>query len=178
MESVIVAFEREKTGERVRDVIESSGVASCLLCRSAAEVKRLVYEQRIGVVICGHKLPDESAELLFSDLPSTCSMLVIAMKSLLDLISEEDIHKLPAPASRGELTSAVQELVRASARAERFVRPLRGREERELVTKAKAYLETRRGMTEEQAHRFLQKISMDHGLKLHEAAKWVLDTSK
>jgi len=176
MGAVIVAFERERTGERVRDVIESAGLASCILCHSAAEVKRLAYEQRIGVVVCGYKLPDESAELLFSDLPSTCFMLVIARKSLLDLISEEEIQKLPAPTNRGELVAAVRELIQASQRSEPFVRPLRGREEQALIAEAKAYLERTRSFSEDRAHRFLQQLSMDHGIKLHQAAKLVLDT--
>ena len=61
MESVIVAFESERSCERIRDILESSGTAACILCRSAAEVKRTVSKQRVSTVICGFKLPDEPA---------------------------------------------------------------------------------------------------------------------
>ena len=34
MDKVILAFESEKTAEHIRDVVESSGLAGCTLCRS------------------------------------------------------------------------------------------------------------------------------------------------
>ncbi len=174
MESVILAFEREKNGLRIRDVIETAGIANCILCHSAAEVKRLVHEQRIGAVICSHKLIDESAELLFSDLPVTCSMLVVAMKSLLDLISDGDIQKLPAPATRGELIAAVRRLLQSSQRAERYIHPRRENEELTLIRQAKVILMDH-GMSEEQAHRYLQRESMGSGLKMVQVAQQILN---
>ena len=42
------------------------------------------------------------------------------------------------------------------------------------MSQAKAVLMDRHGMTEEQAHRFLQKQSMDHGAKLTDTARLVL----
>ena len=50
----------------------------------------------------------------------------------------------------------------------------RSQEERDLVERAKAVLMDRRGMTEEQAHRFLQKQSMDNGARLTDTARLVL----
>ena len=45
------------------------------------------------------------------------------------------------------------------------------------MERAKALLMDRNGMTEEQAHRFLQKKSMDSGAKLLQTAQMVLDGS-
>ena len=67
MDKVIVAFESPKSCERVREIIESSGTAACIICRSAAEVKRTVSKHHISTVVCGFKLPDESAQSLFED---------------------------------------------------------------------------------------------------------------
>ena len=50
----------------------------------------------------------------------------------------------------------------------------RTREEQKLVARAKAVLMDRRGMTEGQAHRFLQRRSMDSGAKLADTARLVL----
>ena len=52
--------------------------------------------------------------------------------------------------------------------------PQRSEEDKRLVAEAKAVLMDRHGMTEEEAHRFLQKQSMDHGAKLTDTAKMVL----
>ena len=50
----------------------------------------------------------------------------------------------------------------------------RTQEELELVDAAKTVLMDRHGLTEEQAHRFLQKQSMDNGARLTDTAKLVL----
>ena len=50
-------------------------------------------------------------------------------------------------------------------------------EEQAVIDDAKRLLMNRNGMTEEQAHRFLQKKSMDSGAKLIQTAQLVLDST-
>lgn len=175
MDKVILAFEGEKTTARVRDILEGSGAAECLICHSAAEVRRLANKQHVTVVVCGYKLRDETAEALSEDLPFSCSVLVLAVQSLLDMIESEDVFKLTAPVSRNDLLSSVRMLTQMGRRMDRYTRPKHSEEEKELIEKAKALLMDRNGMTEEQAHRFLQKKSMDSGAKLLQTAQMVLD---
>lgn len=174
MDKVIVAFENVKSAERVREILENSGTASCIVCRSSSEVKRVVGEQHIGTVVCGFKLPDESAEGMFGDLPSYCAMLMVAVQSMLDLCQNSDIFRLASPVSRGDLIASVKMLIQMGHRLETFVRPRRSEEEQSMIREAKAVLMDRHGMTEEQAHRFLQKKSMDTGAKMVQTAKLVL----
>ncbi len=174
MERIIVAFENPKSSERVREIIEGSGTALCVACRSAAEVKRAVSRGRATTVVCGFKLPDESAEELFLDLPVSCAMLMVAAQNLLELCRNEDIFKLAAPVGRGDLVASVRMLLQMGHRLERFVRPHRSGEDQSLIDEAKLLLMDRHGMTEEQAHRFLQKKSMDSGVKMVQTAKLVL----
>jgi len=174
LEKVILAFEGEKVTARVQDILEGGGIATCLLCRSAAEVKRLVNKQHISLVICGYKLRDETAEALSQDLPVSCSVLVLAVQNLLDMVEGDDIFKLAAPVSRNDLISSVRMLLQVGRRMERLVRPHRSEEEMDLVRQAKVLLMERHGMTEEQAHRFLQKQSMDSGARLVQTAQLIL----
>ena len=174
MDKVIVDFERTKSCERVREIIESSGTAACIICRSAAEVKRTVSKHHISTVVCGFKLPDESAQSLFEDLPPNCAMLMVAVQGMLDLCQNDDIFLLASPVSRGDLVASVRMLIQMGHRLEKFVRPQRSEEEMALIDEAKSLLMERHGMTEEQAHRFLQKKSMDSGAKMVQTAKLVL----
>ncbi|HOT62709.1 MAG TPA: ANTAR domain-containing protein, partial [Treponemataceae bacterium] len=50
-------------------------------------------------------------------------------------------------------------------------------EEKLLILKAKTILMDNLAMTESQAHRFLQKTSMDRGLRLTDAARMVIENS-
>lgn len=172
MEQVILAFEGNKTATHIRDILESEGVADCLICHSAAEVKRLARKQHVDVVICGHKLRDDSALGLAEDLPVSCFLLVIAQQSYLDLLGGENLFKLAAPVGRSDLLSTVDELLQETQRSS--LRPRRSQEEDQLIEAAKTALMARKGMTEEQAHRFLQKKSMDQGAKLTQTAREIL----
>ena len=175
METVVVAFEGEKNGRRLKELLESSGTAACLLCRSADQVKRLVRQQRLTAVVCGYKLGAQSARLLAADLPLYCSVLVLATRDQLDLLEGDDIVPLPLPTTRRDLITAVETLLRVGRRLERLDRPCRPSEEQEVIRRAKALLMERDGMTEAQAHRFLQKKSMDSRRQLLQTAQAVLD---
>lgn len=175
MEKLILIFESEKTGMRIKDMIESAGLAECQLCHSAAEAKRLVNSRSGTAVVCGYKFGDSSAGELFEDLPSNCCGLVIAQQSFLDLLSGSRIFKLPAPVTRGDLLASVRMFLQMVSRPENGLRIQRSEEEREVIEAAKAHLMLREGMTESQAHRYLQKKSMDTGCKLSKTAQMVLD---
>ena len=174
-QTVIVAFEGAANSARFREILESEGEFSCLVCRSAAEVKRAVHKQHRCIIVCGFKLADETCEELFHDLRQNCFMLMVAPQAKLELSDTEGIFKLQSPIRRGELLASVRML----AQFQRYVPwekapARRGGEEQRLIDQAKAVLMDRHGMTEEQAHRFLQKQSMDNGAKLADTARLVL----
>ena len=176
MEKIIVAFESEKTALRVKELLEGGGAAACLVCRTADQVRRAINKLPVPAVVCGYKLGDQTAELLFDDLPLSCAMLVLASQSMLELMQNDDIFRLPTPVSRGDLAASVRMLLQIGRRLERYVRPRRSREEQSLIDQAKHLLMDRNDMTEEQAHRYLQKKSMDSGAKLVQTAQLVLDS--
>ena len=127
------------------------------------------------MVVCGYKLGDQTAELLFDDLPPACAMLVLAPQDRLDLLENGDIFRLPSPVTRGDLLASVRLLLQVGRRLERYGRPRRAEEERALIDRAKALLMDRHGLSEAQAHYYLQKKSMDSGAKLVQTARLVLD---
>ena len=175
MEKVIVAFESDRSSWRIKEILEGSGAASCILCKTADQVRRTVHNLHITAVICGYKLDDVTAQALYSDLPASCAMLVLASQNLLELLQEEDIFRLPTPISRGDLISAARMLLQMGRRLERASRPGRSSDEQALIQQAKALLMQRRGMSEEQAYRFLQKSSMDNSRKLVQTAQLLLE---
>ena len=175
MQTVIVAFEGGANSAAIKEILESEGEFSCLVCRSAAEVKRAVHKQQRCIIVCGFKLADETCEELFHDLRSDCFMLMIAPQARLELSETEGIFKLQSPIRRGELLASVRMLAQFQRYVPKGRGPAkRGEEEQKLIAQAKAVLMDRHGMTEGQAHRFLQKQSMDNGAKLTDTARLVL----
>ena len=174
MRQVIVAFERQSDCDRVREILEGSGELSCLVCRSGAQVRNAVHELHLDLVVCGFKLTDGSCESVYHDLPQRCVMLMVAPQTQLELCAGTDIFKLPTPVHRSELLASVRLLTQLIQYRD-HVPTRRSREEREMVDQAKQVLMDQGGMSEEEAHRFLQKRSMDHGARLTDTAREVLE---
>lgn len=177
MERVVIAFASERICQRVKEIIEQESLAVCTICRSGAEVKRVVAKQGADTVVCGFKLPDTSAVSLREDLPPGCPVLLVANQGQLDLCDSGELFKLAAPVSRGDLIGSVKMLLQLHQKLEGPTSPRRSEEEQSLIQAAKSVLMHRNGMTEEEAHRFLQKRSMDQGVKLADTARMVLDSN-
>lgn len=174
MEKIIVAFENEDACRKAAEIIQAGGAASCVTLRRCADVKHMVHKLRASIVVCGYRLADGPCEDLFRELPPTCSMLMVANRAQLDMV-DEGIFKLPVPVSKSGLCACVEMLLQANRQKGKYLRPRRSDEERAVVEKAKKRLMERSGMTEEAAHRYLQKQSMDSGARLPQTAQAVLD---
>lgn len=173
MRKLIVAFEKEALCDRLREILESTGEFVCLICHSAAQVRQTVIQLRLDLILCGFQLSGERCELLYPALPRRCAMLMAAPQSQLDLCVASGVFKLPVPFRRSELLVSVRRLARLARNGDAATR--RTQEERVLVEQAKESLMFLNGMTEEQAHRFLQKRSMDRGTRLPDTARQVLE---
>lgn len=174
MDTVIVAFENEAMGQRFSELLESSGTARCLTCHSGDQVRRYLSKQQIYCVVCGPHLTDGPAEWLYEDLPPTCSLLLVGPKHMLDTCGSRDVYKLTTPIRKEEALCTVSLLLQFGRRTERLLRPRRSPGERELVEKAKRLLMNRRNLSEDEAHRLLQKRSMDAGCRLIQTARQVV----
>ncbi len=174
MDTVIIAFERESLSRKFCDLLESSGTANCLICTSGGQVRRVLNSQQVYCVICGCRLSDGPAEWLCSDLPAFCSLLMVGPQHLLDLCSNPDVFKLSTPVRKEEAIATITLLNQFGHRMERFVRPRRSDAEQELVDRAKRILMERYGMSEDEAHRTMQKRSMNSGCRLVQTARKIL----
>ncbi|MGE4277212.1 MAG: ANTAR domain-containing response regulator [Lawsonibacter sp.] len=174
METVIVAFENTTMCQRFGDLLESTGTAKCLTCHSGDQVRRLLNKQQVYCVVCGPHLTDGPAEWLYEDLPPACSLLLVGPQHMLDACSSREAFKLSTPIRKEEAISTVRLLLQFGHRMEKFVRPKRSGAEQELVDKAKKLLMEQKDMTEDEAHRMLQKRSMDAGSRLTQTARQVI----
>lgn len=171
---ILVAFSGEKTRKRMTDIFEAVGIRVSAACESGAEILRWCGRMNGGVVLSGYKLSDMTAEDLAENLPEGFSMLLLATELQLEYCSHERIVKLLAPVHRSELVDTARMLLDAGGEADTPV-PQRSREDKELIARAKGLLMDRNQMTEEQAHRFIQKRSMDTGAKMVQTALKILD---
>ena len=84
---------------------------------------------------------------------------------------------LPMPLKVHNLLSTLDMMVQAQQRIRRKLRSRpkeRSKEEQDLINEAKALLMERNNMTESEAHRYIQKCSMDSGTNLVETSQMII----
>lgn len=174
MSRVVLVFENEKNRSRIEDMLASDGIEVRLACKSGAEAIRAVHNMGSGLIISSYKLPDMTSSMLAQNLAGLGILLVIGTAAQLDMCDGEDLFKLPTPLSRADLISSANMLLQLEERVHKKVLPARPDDDKQIIESAKIYLMERNLMTEVQAHRFIQKRSMDSGSKMIDTAKQIL----
>ena len=177
MTGIVVVFPRLEDARGIRNILVRSGFAVHAVCTTGAQAISSLEDLNDGIVISGYKLADMMYLELKECLPAGITMLLLATRQHLSDCDGEDIMFLPMPLKAHELVDAVHMLLRQCERARRKRKESpreKSQEEMELIAQAKALLMEKRSMTEMQAHKYLQKCSMDSGRSIVESAQMIL----
>ena len=130
-----------------------------------------------GIVISSYKLQDMIFSEMKEDLPEGFEFLLLAPRNLLEEYVGNNVMSLSMPLQVHELIDTVDMMVQGIERRRRKRRALpkeRDPKEEALIGEAKALLMERNNMTEEEAHRYIQKCSTDSSTNMVETAQMVL----
>lgn len=177
MTDVIVAFAKEEDGKSIRNILMRSGIEVSAVCTSAAQVLTEIDERAGGVIICGYRLRDMIFSELNANLPPCFSMLLLASPARMQGSDVQNVVYVPMPLKVYDLVQTVNMMCEQQLRRRRKKRGLRRErteEEQRLIEQAKHLLMERNGMSEEEAHRYLQKRSMENATNLVETAQMLL----
>ena len=176
MDRIVVAFASEEARRRILRLLESDGWTPALACGSGAEAIRTVRKMGSAIVVCGFRLRDMTASDLAADLRGSAVVLAVSSAVNLDFCEGENLYKLATPIARADFFATLDMLRRFEEKNLHHPPPRRKEEDQQLIRKAKELLMDVNRMTESEAHRFLQKRSMDAGLKMVETAQMVIDS--
>ncbi|MBR1523234.1 MAG: ANTAR domain-containing protein [Lachnospiraceae bacterium] len=177
MIGIIVAFPKAQNAQMIKSLLVRSGFKVVSLCTTGAQVMAAIDELSEGIVVCGYKFPDMMYNELKENLPADFDMMLVAGRANLQEALGQDIVCVEMPIKAGDMIETLSMLLEAAERRKRKRRSMpktRSKEEQDIIDEAKAVLIERNSMTEEEAHRYLQKTSMDTGTGLVEAARMVL----
>lgn len=182
MTNVIVLFPKIEDAKNIRNLLVRHGFRVSAVCtiggpRPWASANGLGD----GVLVCGYKYPDMMYTELANCLPTHFEMLLMASQRVLSEGVGSGIMSVAMPLKVQDLLNTLEMMV-ANAERRRKKRKtmpkVRSDEDRKVLDEAKALLMERNGMTEEEAHRYIQKCSMDSGTNLVETAEMVLSMMK
>ncbi len=189
MKNIIVAFIDHSAAQKIRTILTCSGFSVAGVCTSGAQVISLSRRlQDGGVVICSSKFNDMNTEFLAGQITSDYDFLLLLHSHEVVMEEGKNIYSLQLPLKKSDLLDSVRMLLttgsfkldrnktaKSPTETKREDRAERTREDKECIERAKGVLMERNGLTEEQAHRFLQKRSMDNGRKLIDTAIAILE---
>lgn len=177
MNQIIVTFPKMENGKSIKSILVKNGFQVCAVCTTGAQTLQYADMVEQGIVVCAGRMQDMMYTQLREYLPRDFQMLVLAAPSLWEQGRAENVVALSMPLKVHDLLSTLEMMLNAAAqkRKKKRARPAeRSDEEKQMVRQAKEILMARNNMTEEEAHRYIQKSSMDSGTSLSEAAQMIL----
>lgn len=177
MTSIIVVLPKLDDAKNMKNLLVRNGFSVPVVCTSGAQALAQLDNYFDGIVICGYRLPDMLYSELHSDLPPGFEMILMASQRYLVECLDNDIMCLPMPFTVHDMVNTVEMMCNTIAykRRKRKEKPKqRNAEEIAVIKEAKLVLMKRNNMTEDEAHRYIQKHSMDNSTSMVETAQMVL----
>ena len=177
MTNIIVAFSKQGDAKNIKNILMRNGFEVVAICTSGAQVLNSLEGLNGGIVVSGYRFEDMMYQDVREDMPKGVEMLLVASPNRFGGIMPQDIMCLPMPLKVHDLVSTLEMMCQAQIQRRKKMRrqPLvRSEEENQLILEAKQLLMERNHMSEAEAHRYIQKCSMDSGTNMVETAQMVI----
>ncbi|SHK31992.1 ANTAR domain-containing response regulator [Hespellia stercorisuis] len=177
MSNIIVVFPKKENATNIRNLLVRGGLEVNGVCTTGAQAINFADTMHEGIVVCGYKMTDMMYSELREYLPASFEMLLIASRDKWGNGLVDGVVGLPMPIKVYDLMNTMEMMLQtAYVRRKKRREALKNRnpEQKAIIDKAKTLLMERNNMTEEDAHKYLQKSSMDSGTNMVETAQMVL----
>lgn len=181
MTNLLVAFSKPEDGRSIKNILVKNGIHVVASCTSGGQVLAQASELASGIVVCGYRFGDMNCLQMSEQLPPEFSVLLVASPSKWSGEKMGKLICLAMPFKPCDLVSTVrmmEELRAEQRRRKKQSPPQRSGTGRRLIEQAKEVLIFRNHMTEPEAHRYLQRCSMDSQIGMEEAAAMILSLYK
>ncbi|MEY8427057.1 response regulator [Lachnospiraceae bacterium 46-15] len=181
MISIIVVFPKLEDAKNIRNLLVRHGYEVTGVCSSGAQALQFAEHLSDGIILCGYRFQDMLYSELHECLPANIQMLLAASPRILEECRSKDIVSLELPLKVHDLVNTLEMMSGSILRQRKKRKAMprrRSEEEKKMIDKAKKLLMERNHLTEEEAHRYIQKCSMDSGNTLVETAQMVFSLMK
>ena len=184
--SVLAVSAAEKFSASLRTLLPEGRYDPVRAVRDAATARRLLLERSYDIVIINTPLPDDFGTRLALDVSETSGAGVLLLAKaeqypeLAARLTPSGILTLQKPTTPQLVTQALQLLCGTRERLRRMEQKTASFEEKmaeiRLVNRAKCLLIERKAMTEQEAHRWIEKQAMDRCVSRRQIAEEILKT--
>jgi Response regulator with putative antiterminator output domain len=182
MANIIIVFPKEEEAKMVKNILLRHGYHVVGTCTTGSQALNIAETLRDGIVICGYKLIDMIYKELREYLPRNFKMLLISSpRYISDRKENNEIMYLSIPLKVYEFITAVETMEKEYTLAKNMRKNKsapHSKSEIEIISKAKELIMFRNNMTEPQAHKYIQKYSMESGRNMIETAQMIIKIMK
>ncbi|MBQ9029988.1 MAG: ANTAR domain-containing protein [Parasporobacterium sp.] len=185
LHSVLIVSGSEQFTAVTRKALPSGSFAAIDIRKSAAVARRSILERYYDIVVINVPLPDEAGPEFALDVSEKCNASILlavpqeVCDETLEHVADAGIQVLAKPFSGIRMNQAVRSMMavqRKFRQAEKKILSVQEKmEELRIVSKAKCLLIEKKQMTEEEAHRYIGKQAMDHGISRKRSAERILE---
>lgn len=186
MDQLLLVSSSEKGKEFLSQLLKASALFQITIASSGSEARRLLSQNNFDVIIINAPLSDEfghEISILATEIGSS-GVLLIVKNEIADEISSKvepyGVFLVSKPINKAFFYQALKLVIATRKRLlgvqNENVKLQTKIEEIRLVTRAKCTLIQYLNMTEEQAHRYIEKQAMDMRITKKEIAKSILKT--
>ncbi len=178
MINIIVLFSKSEDARAIKNLLVKTGFNVVGVVTSGAQAIALADELNDGIVVCGYKFPDMMYNELRQDLPEYFDMLLLAGRSNWVECRDNGLVCVEMPLRTADFVDTLNMMVRTMERKKKAKRSgpkIRSQKDAQTIASAKTLLMERNNMSEEEAHRYIQKTSMDSGTNMAETARMILE---
>ncbi|HJB46509.1 MAG TPA: ANTAR domain-containing protein [Candidatus Mediterraneibacter surreyensis] len=177
MSNIIVAFSKRENAVNIRNILVKSGFEVSAVCQTGAKVLQYAEMWNDGIVVCADRMQDMHYTQMREYLPAGFEILLIAPADKWSDGLPDGVVGLPMPIKIYDLVNTIEMIQQTQERRRRKKREsgkLRSAKDRQIIEEAKALLMERNHMTEDEAHKYVQKTSMESGTDMVETARMIL----
>jgi response regulator NasT len=186
MENALVVSCMEKSTALFIEMLSVASINQIVAVKSAGEARRLLLERIFDLVVINAPLMDESGEDLSRHIASkSASQVILVVKNeYFDAVSaaceNDGVLTIAKPLNKSVFWSALKITGAAQSRLRRMQdenSKLKQRiEDIRIIDRAKCLLISHLNMSEEEAHRYIEKQAMDMRSKKRAVAEGILKT--
>lgn len=186
--SVLLVSASEKFNTATMDLLPMTDYWPVVTARSVSEARRRLLEQEFDIVLINAPLPDDFGIRLAIDVcgSSDAGVLILVKNELYNDIYAKVVGHGVMTLSKPTSVQTVSQTLRILCATRERLRQMEAKqatveekiEEIRLVNRAKWLLIECLGMTESEAHRYIEKQSMDLRISKREAAENIIKTYK
>lgn len=184
----IIALQNVGAGEKIKYALQRNGFLVEEICTSGSEALRKVRTFEPDILLINFDMPDMTGlkvATIIGD-ENLCSVVLfvtnVQREFCGDVIEDYDITMFPKPVSVDSLLSTLDLILQNRRRFGKLENELsrlkRELDDRKLIEQAKGILMKKKSISEAEAYRRIQKMSMDSRVAMRDIAKKVIELSQ